>query len=96
MFNLSIFLLLSVKRTDSNISHKRTQPAINKSSFIIPISLFSGFLLLTYDKIPFKFVTFIVAFCGCVVTIKLSDLINKYLKIIEKCIEKKIISKETG
>lgn len=33
----------------------------------IPISLFSGFLLLTYDNIPFKLVTFITAFLELIV-----------------------------
>lgn len=34
---------------------------------IIPISLFSGFLLLTYDNIPFKLVIFITAFLELIV-----------------------------
>ncbi|MBE6053364.1 MAG: DUF4173 domain-containing protein, partial [Clostridium sartagoforme] len=34
---------------------------------VIPISLFSGFLLLTYDNIPFKLATFITAFLELVV-----------------------------
>lgn len=34
---------------------------------IVPISLFSGFLLLTYDNIPFKLVTFITAFLELIV-----------------------------
>lgn len=34
---------------------------------IIPSSLFSGFLLLTYDNIPFKFATFIAAFLELIV-----------------------------
>lgn len=34
---------------------------------IIPISLFSGFLLLTYDNIPFKLVSFITAFLELIV-----------------------------
>lgn len=34
---------------------------------VIPINLFSGFLLLTYDKLPFKFVTFITSFLEIIV-----------------------------
>ena len=34
---------------------------------VIPINLFSGFLLLTYDKLPFKFVAFITAFLEIIV-----------------------------
>lgn len=34
---------------------------------VIPINLFSGFLLLTYDKLPFKFVTFITGFLEIIV-----------------------------
>ncbi len=34
---------------------------------VVPISLFSGFLLLTYDNIPFKLATFITAFLELIV-----------------------------
>ena len=56
---------------------------------IIPISLFSGFLLLTYDKIPFKLVTFITAFLELIVgqsienTSKLSVEVKERFRNIE-------------
>ena len=34
---------------------------------VIPINLFSGFLLLTYENLPFKLVTFIIAFLEIIV-----------------------------
>lgn len=58
---------------------------------VIPINLFSGFLLLTYDNIPFKLATFTVAFLEIILgqsienTSKLSlELKEKYGKVDEK------------
>lgn len=58
---------------------------------VIPIDLFSGFLLLTYDNIPFKLTTFTVAFLEIILgqsienTSKLSlELKEKYGRVDEK------------
>lgn len=66
--------------------HKLMPKIMNNNWLIVALCIIwlvgAKFTYLEFAHRKYSIVTFIVAFCGCVVTIKLSDLINKYLKII--------------
>lgn len=51
---------------------------------VIPISLFSGFLLLTYDKIEFKAISFITAFFDLVVAESIENTTKLPLEVKER------------